>query len=286
MSTPIGILGGSGLYAMEGLEVQERRQVRTPWGEPSGPLVFGRLNGVEVVFLARHGEGHRFLPTEVPYRANLWAFKEAGVSTVLSVSAVGSLQPQHVPGTLRLPDQFIDRTVKREATFFGDGLVAHVGFGDPLCPWLRGHLLETGRALGLPLEPCGAYVCMEGPAFSTRAESRMYRSWGADLIGMTNLTEAKLAREAELCYATIALVTDFDAWRESEGAVETHDVLSVMAANVAKAKALLGAVVARLGGERNCSCGSSLAHALMTTPEHVPAATRTNLHLLVGKYGY
>lgn len=286
MNTPIGILGGSGLYAMEGLEVQERRQVRTPWGEPSAPLVFGRLNGVKVVFLARHGEGHRFLPTEVPYRANLWAFKEAGVSSVLSVSAVGSLQPQHLPGTLRLPDQFIDRTVKRDATFFGDGLVAHVGFGDPLCPWLRGHLLETGKALGLPIEPCGAYVCMEGPAFSTRAESRMYRSWGADLIGMTNLTEAKLAREAELCYATLALVTDFDAWRESEGPVETHDVLSVMAANVAKAKALLGAVVARLGGERSCPCGSSLAHALMTTPEHVPEATRTQLNLLVGKYGY
>lgn len=286
MTASIGILGGSGLYAMEGLEVQERRQVRTPWGEPSGPLVFGRLNGVEVVFLARHGEGHRFLPTEVPYRANLWAFKEAGVSSILSVSAVGSLQPQHVPGTLRLPDQFIDRTVKREATFFGAGLVAHVGFGDPLCPWLRGHLLETGRALGLPIEPCGAYVCMEGPAFSTRAESRMYRTWGADLIGMTNLTEAKLAREAELCYATLALVTDFDAWRESEGTVETHDVLAVMAANVAKAKALLSAVVARLGGERSCACGSSLAHALMTTPEHVPEATRTKLNLLVGKYGY
>lgn len=286
MHPSIGILGGSGLYAMEGLEVRERRQVRTPWGEPSGPLVFGQLNGSEVVFLARHGEGHRLLPTEVPYRANLWAFKEAGVSTVLSVSAVGSLQPQHVPGTLRLPDQFIDRTMNRASTFFGDGLVAHVGFGDPLCPWLRGHLLQTGQALGLPIEACGAYVCMEGPAFSTRAESRMYRTWGADLIGMTNLTEAKLAREAELCYATMALVTDYDAWRESEGSVETHDVLAVMAANVEKAKALLTAVVARLGEERSCTCGSSLAHALMTAPEHVPQATRTKLSLLVAKYGF
>ena len=286
MTPTIGILGGSGLYAMEGLAVEERRAVATPWGEPSANLVFGRLNGVEVVFLARHGVGHRLLPTEVPYRANLWAFKEAGVTTVLSVSAVGSLQPQHVPGTLRLPDQFIDRTVKRKATFFGEGLVGHVGFGDPLCPWLRARLLATGQALGLPIEPCGTYVCMEGPAFSTRAESRLYRSWGADLIGMTNLTEAKLAREAELCYATLALVTDFDAWRETEGSVETHDVLAVMAANVAKAKTLLGAVVTGLDGERPCQCRTALAHALMTAPEQVPDATRAKLRLLVGRYGY
>jgi 5'-methylthioadenosine phosphorylase len=286
MNPAIGILGGSGLYAMEGLAIRERRPVSTPWGAPSDPLAFGELNGVEVVFLARHGAGHRVTPSEVPYRANLWALKEAGVAMVLSVSAVGSLQPQHEPGTLRLPDQFIDRTVKRDATFFGNGLVAHVGFGDPLCPRLRAHLLAAGRDLSLPIEPCGTYVCMEGPAFSTRAESRMYRSWGADLIGMTNLTEAKLAREAELCYATIALVTDFDAWRETEGTVETHDVLTVMAANVAKAKDLLGAVVGRLGGERSCACGSALAQALMTAPEQVPDATRKTLGLLVAKYGY
>lgn len=286
MSGPIGILGGSGLYAMEGLEVRERRGVSTPWGEPSGPLVLGSLGGAEVAFLARHGEGHRFTPSEVPYRANIWALKEAGVSAILSVSAVGSLQPQHEPGCLRLPSQFIDRTFQREASFFGNGLVAHVGFGDPLCPWLRNHLLDAGRTLGLPIEPCGTYVCMEGPAFSTRAESLLHKSWGADLIGMTNATEAKLAREAELCYATLALVTDFDAWRETEGAVETHDVLAVMAANVQKAQALLRAVAGRLGEARPCACGSALAHALMTAPAHVPQATRDRLGLLVRKYGY
>ena len=282
----IGILGGSGLYAMEGVAVRERRAVSTPFGEPSAPLVLGTMEGVEVAFLPRHGEGHRLLPSEVNYRANIWALKEAGVETLLSVSAVGSLQARHAPGALRMPDQFLDRTHGRESSFFGDGLVAHAGFAEPTCARVRGLLLAQGRGLGLPLEDGGTYLNMEGPQFSTRAESRLHQSWGADFVGMTQATEAKLAREAELCFACVALVTDYDAWKDDE-AVETHDVLAVMAANVAKAEALLKASVKALAASpRTCACGSALASALITRPEAVPDATRRKLRLLIGKYDY
>ena len=282
----IGILGGSGLYAMEGVAVRERRIVSTPFGEPSAPLVMGTLEGVDVAFLPRHGEGHRLLPSEVNYRANIWALKAAGAETLLSVSAVGSLQARHAPGALRLPDQFIDRTHGRRSSFFGEGIVAHAGFAEPTCARVRKLLMAQGRVLGLPLEDGGTYLNMEGPQFSTRAESRLHQSWGADLVGMTQATEAKLAREAELCFACIALVTDYDAWRDDE-AVETHDVLAVMAANVSKAEALLKASVRTIAeAPRSCGCGSALATALLTRPESAPERIKEKMRMLIGKYHY
>lgn len=287
MTSPIGILGGSGLYAMRGLEAWEDLAVATPFGEPSAPLRRGLLNGTPVVFLARHGHGHRFLPSEVPYRANLWALKSLGVEQVVSVSAVGSLQERHRPGDLRLVRQFIDRTKLRRDTFFGEGLVAHAGFAEPTCGPCTDLLLACGRDLALPLEDGAAYVCMEGPAFSTRAESLLHRSWGADLIGMTQVTEAKLAREAELCFAVIALVTDYDAWREGEEAVDAASVLEVMQANVEKAQALIAAAVPRLAARtRACGCGEALKAALFTAPGHAAPAARERLRLLVQRYGY
>ena len=287
MRAPIGIIGGSGLYRMEGLVLDRAEVVETPFGPPSGPVHLGTLDGAPVAFLARHGEGHRFTPSEVNYRANLWALKYLGAERLISVSAVGSLQARHQPGELRLVDQFIDKTRHREDTFFGNGLVAHVSFAEPVCPHLTGALLTAGRALSLPLEDGALYVCMEGPAFSTRAESRLHQSWGADLIGMTQVTEARLAREAELCYACIALVTDYDAWREEEEGVDAASVLEVMHANVDKAQALLRRVVPRLSGAaRLCACGEALKTALFSAPEVVPAETRQRLDLLVAKYGY
>jgi 5'-methylthioadenosine phosphorylase len=287
MTAPLGILGGSGLYGMPGVKVTERRTMTTPFGDPSGPVVLGTLQGVPVAFLARHGEGHRFTPSEVNYRANVWALKMAGVEVLLSVSAVGSLQPHLHPGTLCLPTQFIDRTHGRKGTFFGEGLVAHVGFAEPTSAWLRAKLEVAAGRLGLELPTVGAYVNMEGPQFSTRAESRLHQAWGADLIGMTQATEAKLAREAELVWACIALVTDFDAWKDDE-AVETHDVLAVMAANVDKAQRLLAAVVPDLvqGPPADEPARHALRFALMTAPDHVPAATRARLAPLVARYGY
>ena len=287
MSAPLGILGGSGLYAMPGVVVAERRVVATPFGEPSGPVVLGTLEGAPVAFLPRHSEGHRFTPSEVNYRANVWALKTVGAEVLLSVSAVGSLQPHLHPGTLCLPTQFIDRTHRRESSFFGEGLVAHVGFAEPTSAWLRGRLKAAAERLGLELPEVGAYVNMEGPQFSTRAESRLHQAWGADLIGMTQATEAKLAREAELVWACIALVTDFDAWKDDE-AVETHDVLAVMAANVDKAQALLRAVAPDLasGAPADEPAREALRFALMTAPQLVPPATAARLRPLVGRYGY
>jgi len=282
MTPPIGILGGSGLYSMEGLVLNERRTVDTPFGSPSGPLVVGTLEGTPVVFLARHGEGHRFTPSEINYRANIWALKAAGVQSLISISAVGTLQEAHRPGTLRLPQQFIDRSHLRASTFFGDGIVAHVGFSDPVCPCLGATLLQVGRDLGLPLDLCGTYVCMEGPAFSTRAESMLHRSWGADLIGMTQATEAKLAREAELCFATVALVTDDDAWRVDEEGVETHDIMAVMHANLETVRTLVRAAVGRIAPAPACRCRNALDTAILTSPEAIPPATRARLKLLLG----
>jgi len=287
MSSPIGILGGSGLYAMQGLEDCQDVAVSTPFGDPSAPLRKGLLNGTPVVFLARHGHGHRFTPTEVPYRANLWALRSLGVEQVISVSAVGSLQERHHPGELRLVRQFIDRTKLRRDTFFGEGLVAHVGFAEPTCAPSTDLLLACGRELALPLEDGSTYVCMEGPAFSTRAESLLHRAWGADLIGMTQVTEAKLAREAELCFSVIALVTDYDAWREGEEAVDATSVLQVMQANVQKAQALITAAVPQLAARtRDCACGQALKAALFTDPAHVPGPAKERLGLLVRRYGY
>jgi len=288
MTSPIGIIGGSGLYAMPGVQDKIQKEVETPFGKPTDPVVLGRLEGVPVAFMSRHGVGHRLTPSEVNYRANIWALKSVGCEVLISVSAVGSLQELHTPGCLRLPDQFIDRTHLRPSTFFGNGMVGHVGFADPTSAWLRGKLLEAGRALDLPLENGGTYVCMEGPAFSTRAESRLHQSWGADFIGMTQVTEAKLAREAELAFATIALVTDFDAWRDTPEAADAHDIMAVMGANVAKAQALLRRVVVDIddGPPENEPARGALRTALITPPEMVPAETRERLKLFIGKYGY
>jgi 5'-methylthioadenosine phosphorylase len=287
MHTPIGIIGGSGLYRMEGLVLDRAVTIPTPFGEPSGPVHLGSLDGAPVAFLARHGEGHRFTPSEVNYRANLWALKSVGVERLLCVSAVGSLQARHRPGDLRLVGQFIDKTKHRKDSYFGEGLVAHVSFAEPTCAQVNGTLLSAGRELSLPIEGDSLYVCMEGPAFSTRAESRLHQSWGADLIGMTQVTEARLAREAELCYACIALVTDYDAWREEEEGVDAASVLEVMHANVDKAQRLLLKVVPQLSGTpRPCPCGHSLEAALFTAPEAVTPEARQRLDLLVAKYGY
>lgn len=287
MRAPIGIIGGSGLYRMEGLVLDRAVEVDTPFGPPSGPVHLGTLDGAPVAFLARHGEGHRFTPTEVNYRANVWALKAQGVERLISVSAVGSLQARHKPGDLRLVGQFIDKTRHRRDTFFGEGLVAHVSFAEPVCEPATRALLAAGQSLSIPIEKDALYVCMEGPAFSTRAESRLHQSWGADLIGMTQVTEARLAREAELCYACIALVTDYDAWREEAEGVDAASVMEVMHANVDKAQRLLRAVVPQLSGApRACACGEALKTALYTAPAQVPEAARRRLDLLVAKYGY
>jgi len=272
---------------MEGLALDRTEVVQTPFGAPSGPVHLGTLEGAPVAFLARHGEGHRFTPSEVNYRANIWALKYLGVERLISVSAVGSLQARHQPGELRLVSQFIDKTRHRKDTFFGEGLVAHVSFAEPSCAHVSGARGGGGRALSLPMEGAGLTVCMEGPAFSTRAESRLHQSWGADLIGMTQVTEARLAREAELCYACIALVTDYDAWREEEAGVDAASVLEVMHANVDKAQALLRQAVPQLSGApRPCHCGQSLQSALFTAPDQVPDEALQRLGLLVAKYGY
>jgi 5'-methylthioadenosine phosphorylase len=287
MHAPIGIIGGSGLYRMEGLALDRAVAVKTPFGDPSDAVHLGNLDGAPVAFLARHGEGHRFTPSEVNYRANLWALKSLGVERLICVSAVGSLQDRHRPGELRLVSQFIDKTRHRQDTFFGAGLVAHVSFAEPTCEHLSSALLAAGQALKLPIEGEAVYVCMEGPAFSTRAESRLHQGWGADLIGMTQVTEARLAREAELCYACIALVTDYDAWREEEAGVDAASVLEVMHANVDKAQRLLRKMVPELSGlPRPCHCGEALKTALFTAPEAVTAEARQRLDLLVGRYGY
>jgi 5'-methylthioadenosine phosphorylase len=287
MRAPIGIIGGSGLYRMEGLALDRAVAVDTPFGPPSGPIHLGALDGAPVAFLARHGEGHRFTPSEVNYRANVWALKSLGVERLISVSAVGSLQARHKPGDLRLVGQFIDKTRHREDTFFGKGLVAHVSFAEPTCAHVSEALMAAGRELALPLEGDALYVCMEGPAFSTRAESRLHQSWGADLIGMTQVTEARLAREAELCYACVALVTDYDSWREEEAGVDAASVLEVMHANVDKAQRLLRKVVPGLAGApRSCACGSALKAALYSDPGVVPPEARKRLELLVAKYGF
>lgn len=287
MTEPIGIIGGSGLYHMPGLRTIGKLDIDTPFGKPSAPLMQGSIFEAPVVFLARHGEGHRLTPTEIPYRANLWALKEVGVRMLISVSAVGSLQELHQPGQLRLVRQYIDKTKFRQDTFFGDGLVAHVAFAEPVCPCLTDRLLESGRRLQLPIADGTTYVCMEGPAFSTKAESLLHRSWGADLIGMTQVTEAKLARELEICFATVAMVTDYDAWREEEASVDAAAVIAVLKENVHMAQRLIAATVESLKTHKpTCRCQTALKNALMTALDMVPNETRSRLQPLISKYGY
>jgi 5'-methylthioadenosine phosphorylase len=280
----IGIIGGSGLYDMA--EVTDRREVtlRTPFGDPSGPYLLGTLRGQRVAFLARHGAGHRLLPSELNFRANIFGMKQLGVEYIVSASAVGSLKAEYKPLDIVIPDQFIDRTRGRISTFFGRGLAAHVGFAHPLCRVLSGVAATSGAASGATVHVGGTYVCMEGPQFSTLAESKLYRSWGADIIGMTNLQEAKLAREAEMCYTTIALVTDYDCWHPDHDHVTVEMVIANLQQNAATAQQIIAGTVERLPFERTCECATALKFALITRPDAVPALTAAELAPLVGKY--
>ncbi len=280
----IGIIGGSGLYQMEGLENLQEASIETPFGRPSDTIVIGNLEGKAVAFLPRHGRGHRISPTELPVRANIYALKSLGVEWIVSVSAVGSLKEELRPLDMVVPDQLIDRTKSRANTFFGDGLVAHVGFADPFCPVLSDILYKNASQESPRVHKGGTYIVMEGPLFSTRAESRLYRSWGADIIGMTALPEAKLAREAEICYATLACVTDYDCWRESEDPVSVEAVVGNLLQNVATSKSVLRRVIASIPGQRKCACVNALRNAIITTPDKISAQRRRELALLIGKY--
>jgi 5'-methylthioadenosine phosphorylase len=280
----IGIIGGSGLYSMPGLTGVHEERVSTPFGDPSDAFILGDLEGRKVAFLARHGRGHRILPSELNFRANIYALKKLGVERILSVSAVGSLKEEHKPGDFVVPDQFIDRTFHRISTFFGDGIVGHVAFGDPVCSTVAKAIFDACKTQSVEAKPTGTYVCMEGPQFSTRAESNLYRSWGADVIGMTNLQEAKLAREAEICYATAAMVTDYDCWHESHDDVTIDQIVKVMHQNAANACQVVKAAVAAMPRERNCACSSALQYALLTSPDAIAPAARERLGLLFEKY--
>lgn len=280
----IGIVGGSGLYDMA--EVTDRSEVTltTPFGDPSGPYLLGTLRGKRVAFLARHGAGHRLSPSELNFRANIYGFKQLGVEYLLSASAVGSLRQEYKPLDLVIPDQFFDRTKGRVSTFFSGGLVAHVGFAHPFCKHLSAVTFESGVAIGATIHKGGTYVCMEGPQFSTKAESNLYRSWGMDIIGMTNLQEAKLAREAEICYSTIALVTDFDCWHPDHDSVTVDMIVANLTQNAVTAQRLIAQAVEQLPYERTCECASALRFALITRPDAVPAETRRALAPIIGKY--
>lgn len=281
----IGVIGGSGLYEMEGLEIVEERKVSTPFGDPSDPVTIGRVDGIPVAFLSRHGKGHRLLPTEINYRANIFAMKTLGIEMILSASAVGSMKETYRPTDIVFPLQFIDRTRHRVDTFFGDGVVVHVGFADPVCHDVARLASISAREIGARTHFGGTYLCMEGPQFSTRAESHLYRSWGVDVIGMTNLQEAKLAREAEICYATMAMVTDYDCWHETEEAVNVEQVIGYLRQNAATACRIVRESINELSTrERNCECGDALKFAILTPPDSIPQERRESLSPLIGKY--
>jgi len=280
----IGIIGGSGLYAMPGLTDTREIRVKTPFGDPSDAIVTGTLEGRRVAFLARHGRGHRFTPSEINYRANICALKMIGVERILSVSAVGSLRDALPPLDFVIPDQFFDRTRLRVATFFGDGIVAHVGFDKPTCTILAAHVADACDTAGVTAHRSGTYVCMEGPQFSTLAESHTYRQLRFDVIGMTNLTEAKLAREAEICYATIAMVTDYDCWHPNHDAVTLDEIIQNLSRNTSNVQRVLREVVRELPEARSCKCGSALAHAILTDRAAISAATKKRLAPIIGKY--
>ncbi len=281
----IGVIGGSGLYEIEGLtDVQEVR-VETPFGDPSDAYITGVLDGVKMVFLPRHGRGHRFLPSEVNYRANIYGMKKLGVERIISVSAVGSMKEEIVPGHIVVPDQFFDRTKGiRKSTFFGEGIVGHVAFADPVCGDLAQLVYEAAGEAGATVHKGGTYICIEGPNFSTRAESNIFRSWGVDIIGMTNIPEARLAREAEICYATVALATDYDCWHEDHDDVDIESILEIIRNNVAMARQIIKVAAGKVATDRPCACGQALEFAIMTDPALIPERTKENLDLLVGKY--
>lgn len=285
--TIIGVIGGSGLYDMDGLKDVQKIRVETPFGEPSDDYITGLLNDVKMVFLPRHGRGHRFLPSEVNYRANIYGMKKLGVGRIISVSAVGSLKDEIAPGHIVIPDQFYDRTKGvRKDTFFGDGVVAHAGFADPVCPELSAALYIAAQKAGATVHKGGTYICMEGPAFSTRAESLSYLDLGASVIGMTNLTEAKLAREAEICYGIIALSTDYDCWHETQDDVTVDAIIKIIHQNVEMAKNIIRCAVTEIVSERLCSCANAMEYAIITDRAVIPQKTKENLEIIAGKYLY
>ena len=280
----IGIIGGSGLYAMPGLSAVREVRQETPFGDPSDVYVLGMLEGRKVAFLARHGRGHRILPTELNFRANIYGFKQLGVERIVSVSAVGSLKEEHKPLEFVIPDQFFDRTRHRVDTFFGDGVVAHIAFADPICPELAKAVETACKKAGVVGKRGGTYLCMEGPQFSTKAESNVYRTWGMDVIGMTNLQEAKLAREAEVCYVTVAMVTDYDCWHPHHDSVTVDQIVAVLLKNAENACKVVRETVAAMPEGRSCKCAAALAHAILTDRDKIPAVTRQKLKLILGKY--
>lgn len=282
----IGVIGGSGLYQMEGMTVREERRISTPFGDPSDAYIIGEIDGRQVAFLPRHGRGHRLLPTELNYRANIYGLKTLGVEEIISVSAVGSLKIEYKPTDIVVPDQFFDRTRHRVDTFFGNGLVAHVSLAKPICPRLIGGAVEAARAAGATVHRGGAYVCMEGPQFSTRAESEAYRQMGFDIIGMTNLQEARLAREAEICYVSLSMITDYDCWHETEEAVSGEAVMEVVRQNVQMSQEVVRQMLKRVGEphSRDCICAEALKYSLITERSMIPAETRKALAPIIGKY--
>ena len=284
MNAKIGIIGGSGLYGMEELRNIKEIKVDTPFGEPSDVYISGELDGKELIFLPRHGRGHRILPHELNFRANIYGMKKLGVEWIISVSAVGSMREDIEPGHIVIPDQFFDRTRMRPSTFFGNGIAAHVQFADPVCKALKKTLYDSALKAGATVHKGGTYLCMEGPQFSTRGESLIYRQWGVDIIGMTNLPEAKLAREAEICYATIALATDYDCWHEAEEDVTIDMVLETIKNNVKMAQKIIKNAVSQMGGERNCACSQALKNAIITDRGAITDKVRERLGLLIGKY--
>lgn len=281
----IGILGGTGLYEIGGVKVIEEIELKTPFGSPSDAFIIGDLGDKKVAFLSRHSQGHRILPGEINYRANIYGFKMLGVDRVISVNSVGSLKEELKPKDIVLSDQFYDRT-KRKNSFFGEGIAAHIGFADPVCPGLLDILHETGKELGLRIHKGGTYICIEGPAFSTRAESNIYRSWGCDVIGMTAVTEARLCREAEICYATMSLVSDYDVWHEVEAKVSIELILENMRKNIGNAKNVIKKAAASLPDQRDeeCECAGALANCILTQPDLIPQDLKEKLHFIIGKY--
>lgn len=284
---PIGVIGGSGLYALTsdgGLKIIEEIKLETPFGSPSDAYILGELDNQKIIFLPRHGRGHRVSPTELNFRANIWGFKKLGVETIIAVSAVGSMRKEIEPGHMVIIDQFFDRTKGRVSTFFTDGVVAHLTFADPLCPEIRKALIQSGKETGATIHEKGTYLCMEGPQFSTRAESNVYRSWGMDVIGMTNLQEAKLAREAEICYATIALSTDYDCWYEGHDDVTIDMVIATLTKNVETAKKMIRVAVQKINDDRSCGCRTSMKHAIITDRKLIPEETKKRLEIIAGRY--
>ena len=280
----VGVIGGSGLYEMKELKVERRVKLKTPFGDPSDAFVVGRLHGVTMVFLPRHGIGHRLLPSEINYRANIWGMKKLGVQYLIASGTCGSFKEELAPGTIVVIDQFLDRTRQRISTFLGHGIAGHPAFADPVCPELSRVLYRAGKLVGAPMKMGGTYVCMEGPHLSTRAESFFYKGLGADVIGMTNLTEAKLAREAEICYASLALVTDYDCWHETEADVTIEMVLEGMKKNVETYRRIVKEAVAMLPKKRTCPCSNAMQYAIITDPEFIPAKVKKDLKVIIGKY--